>query len=52
MTDPSGRTAYRYDAVGRIVQEEKTVLGVSYSTGYGYDNVGNLTTVTYPGDGW
>ncbi len=49
MTDPSGTTAYRYDAMGRIVQEDKTVLGVSYSTGYGYDEAGNLATVTYPG---
>ncbi len=49
MTDPSGKTAYRYDAMGRIVQEDRTVLGVSYSTGYGYDDAGNLATVTYPG---
>jgi RHS repeat-associated protein len=49
MTDPSGTTTYRYDAMGRIVQEDRTVLGVSYSTQYGYDNAGNLTTVTYPG---
>ena len=49
MTDPSGTTAYRYDAMGRIVQEDRTVLGVSYSTQYGYDAAGNLTTVTYPG---
>jgi len=50
MTDPSGTTTYRYDAMGRIVQEDRTVLGVSYSTGYGYDAVGNLATVTYPGN--
>jgi RHS repeat-associated protein len=49
MTDPSGTTTYRYDAMGRIVQEDRTVLGVSYSTLYGYDAAGNLTTVTYPG---
>jgi RHS repeat-associated protein len=50
LTDPSGTTAYWYDAMGRIVQEDRTVLGVSYSTQYGYDNVGNLTSVTYPGN--
>jgi RHS repeat-associated protein len=49
MTDPSGTTAYRYDAMGRIVQEDRTVLGVSYTTGYGYDDAGNLATLTYPG---
>jgi RHS repeat-associated protein len=49
MTDPSGTTTYRYDAMGRIVQEDRTMLGVSYSTQYGYDDAGNLTTVTYPG---
>jgi len=49
MTDPSGATAYWYDAMGRIVREDKILLGVSYTTQYGYDTVGNLTTVTYPG---
>jgi RHS repeat-associated protein len=49
MTDPSGATVYHYDALGRTVREEATILGVSYTTQYAYDNVGNLETLTYPG---
>ena len=47
-TDPSGSTVYRYDAMGRLSSEEKTILGVTYTTGYGYDAVGNVTSITYP----
>ncbi len=49
MTDPSGTTVYHYDAAGRATREEKTVLGVLYTTSYAWDNVGNLLQVTYPG---
>lgn len=48
MVDPSGVTAYQYDALGRVVQEQKNILGILYTTGYGYDNVGNLTSTSYP----
>jgi RHS repeat-associated protein len=48
MTDPSGSTTYHYDSVGRLATEERTVSGVVYTTSYGYDNVGNLISITYP----
>ncbi len=48
MTDPSGSTTYRYDSAGRLSLEEKTVSGIVYTTGYGYDNVGNGISVAYP----
>ncbi len=48
MADPSGATAYQYDALGRIVNKTATVLGVTYTTDYQYDKVGNLVSVTYP----
>ncbi len=49
MADPSGVTVYQYDAAGRVTREDKTVLGLLYTTSYAYDNVGNLTQMTYPG---
>ncbi len=48
MTDASGATVYHYDALGRTVREEATILGVLYATQYAFDNVGNLTATTYP----
>jgi RHS repeat-associated protein len=49
MTDPPGVTVYHYDALGRTTREEATILGVTYVTQYGYDNVGNLVSMIYPG---
>lgn len=48
MADPSGSTVYHYDSVGRLASEVRTILGVVYTTSYAYDNVGNLTSITYP----
>lgn len=48
MTDPSGTTTYQYDALGRVTQEVKTVLGVAYTTSYAYDGAGNLLSIRYP----
>ncbi|MHB1459427.1 MAG: RHS repeat domain-containing protein, partial [Armatimonadota bacterium] len=43
-TDPA---TYQYDAAYRV----KTILdGKSQATNYFYDNVGNLTSIVYPGD--
>ena len=47
-TDSSGNTVYHYDSMGRVSSEVKTILGVMYTTAYAYDNVGNLTSMTYP----
>ena len=48
MTDPSGTYAYRFDPWGELVSEEKTVAGIVYATGYGYDEAGHLTETIYP----
>jgi len=51
MTDASGTTTYKYSAKGQVVEESKTILGVSgnpYVTGYAYDQDGNITAMTYP----
>jgi RHS repeat-associated protein len=47
MTDGSGLTSYSYDPVGNVtqtIQQGKTV-------GYGYDDAGRQTSVTYPDGG-
>lgn len=48
MKDGSGDTAWSYDAVGRIVTEQRTIAGVTKTIGYGYDLDGSLAQVTYP----
>lgn len=48
FTDASGRTAYRYDALGRIVKIRKTIAGDVFVIGYQYDAVGRVVALTYP----
>ncbi|MEW5956352.1 MAG: PKD domain-containing protein [Chloroflexota bacterium] len=53
MADASGRTAWVYDALGRVLTETKTVAASgamtrTFATGYGYDPLGRLQTMTYP----
>ncbi len=48
VTDPSGTVAYSYDGDGRLENESRTINGIAYVTGYGYDNAGNLRNMTYP----
>jgi len=48
MTDPSGTYTYSYDVFGNLVSEEKTIEGITYTTGYTYDPTGVLTKITYP----
>ncbi|GAB4373303.1 MAG: hypothetical protein Kow00128_22770 [Deltaproteobacteria bacterium] len=48
MTDPSGTTTYRYDALGRLTGEDRVIRGATYTTSYAYDGVGNVTSITYP----
>jgi len=46
MTDASGTTAnYTYDALNRLATVQENNTG---TTAYGYDNVGNLQSATYP----
>ena len=48
MSDPSGTYVYGYNADGNLVSVQKTVDGVTYTTGYDYDEAGLLTGMTYP----
>jgi RHS repeat-associated protein len=48
MTDASGGTDYGYDTRGNLVAETRTIDGRAYATGYTYDNVDRVHTITYP----
>ena len=49
MTDESGITNYAYDGFGNIISQNRTELGITYTTGYSYDAGDNITSMTYPG---
>lgn len=40
--------AYAYDQHGRVTSETRTVGGIAYVLGYGYDSFGRLSGLTYP----
>lgn len=46
MTDATGTSTWTYDAFGQLTTNKN---GASATVGYGYDQVGNLTAITYPG---
>ena len=48
MKDQSGETEWIYDKRGRLIQEEKTVLGGQYRTVWAYNNADQLTQMIYP----
>jgi len=48
MSDPSGSTAWVYDAWGRVTQKRQRVGATELSTQYSYDAAGRLQTQTYP----
>jgi RHS repeat-associated protein len=50
MTDGLGNVTYAYDNMDRPTQESRTLSGVSgtFTTGYGYNIKGDLTSMTYP----
>jgi RHS repeat-associated protein len=41
-------TSYSYNSNGAITTENKIIDGVTYSTSYTYDRLGNIITITYP----
>jgi RHS repeat-associated protein len=47
MIDASGSYMYGWDEAGNRLFEQKTISGVTYTTAYGYDEIGLLTTMTY-----
>ncbi len=44
----TGAIQYRYDLHGRVESEIRTINGVPYTTGYGYDGAGRLNATRYP----
>lgn len=48
ITDASGNTTFNYNSFGAIVSKNQVVNGVSYEIKYGYDNLQQLTSMTYP----
>jgi RHS repeat-associated protein len=45
LVDGTGTTSYTYDALHRLIGDRQ---GDGSSVAYGYDLIGNLTTITYP----
>jgi RHS repeat-associated protein len=50
MTDSIGTLNYDYDSMSRLTLETRTITGVSgtFTTGYGYNLKGDITSMTYP----
>lgn len=48
VTDASGSTSRAYDAQGRLVQNNRVIQGESYALAYGYDDNGEVTSITLP----
>lgn len=46
MTDGTGTSTWTYDSFGEVVAQTQ---GAGAAVGYGYDNDGNQTSITYPG---
>lgn len=48
MTDSSGTTTWDFDARGRLIREDKTISGQTFTTHYTYDSADQITSMTYP----
>lgn len=48
ISNASGQTSYAYTAAGELSTQTTTITGQTYSTGWTYDTVGRLRTLTYP----
>jgi YD repeat-containing protein len=48
LGDPSGSTAYIYDALGRLLREQLNMDGLTSAIDYAYDDSGKMTGITYP----
>ena len=49
MSDASGETTWDFDPSGRVIAEDKVVLGQQGTTLWAYDAAGRVSTLTYPG---
>ena len=48
LTDSSGSTSWSYNNLGLVSSKTQTINGKSFTIQYGYDNAGQLTSMTYP----
>ena len=48
MSDASGQTAWSYDKMGRVAEEERTIGSVTKTISYTYNLDGSLASLTYP----
>ncbi len=48
VVDTSGTTRFYYDRAGRVVQTDKIVDDLTYTTGQRYDGLGRVTHLSYP----
>ncbi len=48
INDATGQTTYQYNAAGELTQQVNTVYGSSFTTSWGYDTAGRLTSMSYP----
>ena len=48
MADGSGNCGWSYDAVGRVVTEQKTIAGITKTILYSYNLDGSVASITYP----
>lgn len=48
MTDPSGSTAWTYDAAGRLLSKRQTTVGASHTLNVARDSIGRVSRMTYP----
>jgi RHS repeat-associated protein len=48
MSDGSGQTAWSYDAMGRVLTKQQTIVGITKSIGYTYNRDGSVASIAYP----
>jgi RHS repeat-associated protein len=48
VSDASGSTSFQYDRNGKVVSQNSTVNGNLYTLQKSYDDLGRITTITYP----
>jgi len=48
MSDGSGQTAWSYNAIGSVLTERRTILGVTNTISYDYNPDGSPASLAYP----
>jgi RHS repeat-associated protein len=49
IVDASGQTTYVHNGAGQLMQQANVIGGSTYTTTWGFDAVGRLQTLSYPG---